>query len=257
MALRLGYFRVSKEDESLQDLDIQVEAVKEKFNLGDELTVFKERGSAYKLENIRNRKDFLELMRIMFHSNHTTIEDLFLGNVARQDMELYIWDYHRVIRHFEFNLLFGMLCDFFDIKIFSHKQGYIEKKDSEKPTEKFTRYLLYSANAFSSEEYSWNISENVKKTVKSDHGITVSSKGNKWGSKFKDSAGNKVELPIDKIDAMNKQLKSLIHKQKEHNKTNHGKRKITYKYIIDVINKKFGVELSNAYITGIKNGKAN
>ena len=246
---RIGYFRVSKEDETEQDLDAQIEAVKDKFNLKSDLVVFKERGSAYNLDKITNRVEFFKMLEVIFSSKFNTIEDLFAQKfLISEPIELYIWDYSRIIRNFEYSLLFGILCDFYNVTIFSFKQGVITKKEEEKPSETFARYVLYSINAFSNEDYSWNISQNVKKNVMKDKNITFSSKGNKWGGQFRDSEGNNVKLSAKDITKLNNRIKKLIEWHIYNKKVGY------YDEIVQSIIKEFKIKISKGYISKIKNG---
>ena len=178
MTTNIIYLRVSKKGEGLQDLEAQLPPIIEKFNLKD-YVVFKEKGSAYKVENIKKRTEFLKILDIMFSADNVTIKDLFLGYTPTQEINLYVWDYHRIMRNFELNLLFSLLCDFFNVNVYSYKQGKINKKEHEKPFEKFARYMFFSINAFSSEDYSWNISENVKKAIVKNGKTTRSRDGSK------------------------------------------------------------------------------
>lgn len=241
MVLRVGYFRVSKEDETIQDLDSQIEQVKAKYELGDDITIYKERGSAWDLRKIKKRTEFFKMIEALFYSTNTTVRDLFIGNCPSNDVELYVWDYNRIIRNFELNLLFLMLSDFFKLKIYSYKQGYIVRDDDAKPVEKFSRYILLAASAMASENYSHNISENVKGKVRSKRGITTSYKGNKWGSKFRDCEGNSVDMSIDDIKKMNYFIVSLL------------KTDLYYSAIIMKVISRFKVQISKSYITKIKN----
>ena len=256
--MKIGYFRVSKEDETEQDIDRQIEVVKDKFNLGADFVVFKERGSAYDLDKIHKRKEFFRMLEVMFASSLVTINELFSKQVLvpADEIELYVWDYSRIIRNFELNLLFGILCDFYNVKIFSYKQGLIQKKENEKPAETLGRYILYSINAFSAEEYSWNISENVKKSVKMEQNLTFSSDGNKWGAQFRGTSDNvranakgHVKLSPQEIRGLNTKILNLV-------KVFEGSgEKGFYDKIISSIAKDKGILISKAYITKIRGKK--
>lgn len=245
MVIDILYLRVSKEEEKKQDIEAQRKAVEDKFHLKNHITL-EERGSAYDLDKISKRTEFLRLLEIIFNSKNTTIEDLYLNRIAKKDINLYVWDYHRIMRNFELNLLFGLLSDFFNIKIFSYKQGNIKKKEEETPIDKFARYIFYSINAFSSEDYSYHISENVKKTVRKKDGLTISNKGKKWGRKFKDLEGNQITLEHKQILDLNNEIKRLERYYK--------KRKIQFYYanIIKKIAKTFNISISKAYISKLK-----
>jgi len=85
------YFRVSKKGEKEQDLDHQIEVVLERFKLKNPL-IFKEKGSAYKLDNIKNREEFLKILNICFNSNNITITDVFLQKYEKKNIRIFVWD---------------------------------------------------------------------------------------------------------------------------------------------------------------------
>lgn len=240
--MNIGYFRVSKEDEKIQDLDSQIKAIKDKFEVKD-LVVFKERGSAYDLNKIKNRVEFRKVLSILFDSEEITLDDLFFGNIKRKDINFYVWDYHRIIRHLEYNLLFGLCCYFFNVTIYSHKQGVIERNPDDIPTKRFVAVIMDSANAFDSEQYSWNISENVKKSVNIEKGITVSKEGKKWGRKFKDLSGKNKSLSVKQIVSLRRRINFMLDNS------------YSQKEIILDIEKRFKIKISNAYISKTKNGQ--
>ena len=247
---RFMYLRVSKVDEEEQDLDVQRTKLVEKYPESALATVFQERGSAYNLEKIGNRTEFFKLIRAIFSADSVTLENFFLANYdASEEVEVYVWDYHRIMRNFELNLLFGLLCDAFRVRIISYKQGGINVKPDEKPVDKFARYIFYSINAFSSEDYSWNISENVKKNIVTNNGITRSKDGLKWGRSFVDAHGNKRTLTDEQVLALRKDaLEVIAFYEKLHIK-------IYHKQLIKKILEKHGVKLSGAYITKLKQGE--
>ena len=240
--MNIGYFRVSKEDETIQDLDLQIQKVKEKFNLKD-LIVYKERGSAYDLEKIHKRTEFKRLLNFIFDSENVTIEDLFFNKIKiKEQINLYVWDYSRIIRNMELNILFSLLSDKFNIEIISYKQTAIKKRIDETPTEKMLRMMMTTIQAFSSEEYSYNISTNVKKVVETRKGITYSNKGNKWGRKLKNSSGVYVDIGLDKQLEMNAFILKKIHYH-------------SYPKVITMVIKEFDIKLSKGYISKLKNEK--
>ena len=105
------FLRVSKEEKNLQEIEPQKKAILNKFNLKEKnCKIISERGSAYNLNKLHKRKGYLELLDILFNSKITTLEDIFLTKYTKKDINLYVWDYHRIMRNFEFNLLFGLIC---------------------------------------------------------------------------------------------------------------------------------------------------
>jgi len=254
MTTNIIHLRVSKEEKTLQDLEPQREAILKKYNLDPkECIIIEERGSAYNIDKLYRREDFLNLIDIIFNSKETTIHDLFLKNHSIKDINYYVWDYHRIMRNFEFSLLFSLLSDFFSINIYSYKQGKINKKEKETPIDKFARYIFSSINAFSSEDYSYNISTNVKKSIRKEKDVTISSKGNKWGAKFNGTHDNprndkngKVELSTLEITKLNDRIISLSRYYKKKGIKFH------YERLINKIKKEFAINISKPYITKIK-----
>lgn len=245
--MNIIYIRVSKEDPEIQDLESQLKAICEKFNLKEHhCLILQERGSAYDLQKIKKREKFIELLDLLFDSKIVTIKDLFLGNIKEKDINLFIWDYHRIIRNFEFSLLFGLLVDFYNIQIFSYKQGPISRELFETPIKKFARYILYSINAFSSEDYSYQISTNIKKTVMKEKGVTISIKGKKWGRRFVGLQGNTVLMTSNEIKRMNSRIKELIKSFKRSGKIDF------YSKIQDKIADEYKIKISKSYISRIK-----
>ena len=245
--INIGYFRVSKEDETLQDLDSQVEVIRDKFNI-EFNKIFKERKSAYKVEKLKDRSEFLQMIDFIFKARQNNINSLFYGTFLHHDEEinLYIWDYHRIMRNIEFSLLFQILCDLFKINIYSYKQGIMKLKDEDStPAQKLVRYLLFSTYAFSGEDYSYHTSQNIKKAIKRDGSITKSRDGNKWGRALRRIDGS--VMPIDEVEQMRDRIIKLIKYY-----TNKGLTQF-YSKIIRIIKKEFNIILSRSYISRIKN----
>lgn len=256
-----AYLRISKEDIVLEELNRdfngdkekyieyklnqQLNSIKTKFNIKEFDYVFRDSGSAFREDKIKNRIEFLALLKLLFNSHITTIDDLFLRNYKHIDMDGYVFDFNRFSRIFEDNLLFAILCDKFNTKLYSVRQGHIAKKEDEKSAEKFTRYLLFSVTAFSSEDYSQNISDNTKKAVDSSSSVTKSSKGNVWGKGFKRI--NNEKLTTQETEELINFIKSEI--------IDYEKRKFKsyYKFIIKHVLNKFSVQLSSkSILTNIK-----
>jgi DNA invertase Pin-like site-specific DNA recombinase len=206
--MNIIYLRVSKEDEEEQDPEQQLKEIIKKFNL-KEYKLYEERGSAWDLNKIHKRKDFLEILNILFDADKTTIKDIYLGKVPKKEINYYVWDYARTIRNIELNVLFSMLSEWANVKIHSWKDRTIfrepEEGVKEPPTARMGRLMMNTISAFSSEEYSYTISENTKKAYA---GEGVSTYGNKWGRQIKDIDGN--ALSIDEVKELNKYIKSKL-----------------------------------------------
>jgi len=245
--LKIYYGRVSKEEEKQQDPEAHKKAVFEKFDLyKEDVYMFEERGSAYDLDKFHKRKEFIDLMRYLFKSNKVTIEDLFLRNFKElEDVSIYIWDYSRLMRNMEYCLFFAILSCLFRVKIYSCKDGLMSVEVKETPSQKLGKYMLSAIYSYSGEEYSYNISKNVKKAVNKDGKITISKDGNKWGRKLKATDGTNVSIETQK--KINKVIISLIE--------DYEVRKVAgyYPKIIKFIEEKYKIKVSKYYINRVKN----
>lgn len=243
------YLRVSKEEETLQDLDIQEVKLKEKYpELIDAITL-KERGSAYDLKQFHKRTEFIELINTSIKAKDTSILDIFTTNYKPTDIIIGVWDYSRIMRNLELGLLSSILFKLFNVTIYSYKQGVIKFEENEIPVTRFTKYILASANSFEAESYSWNTSENIKKSINKTSDITMSNKGNKWGSQFRDTEGKNIKLDLKEIESLNRRIMWLIKKYEESKTYGY------YPLIIEDIKREKGVLISKAYITGLKHEK--
>ena len=239
----IGYFRVSKRDEKVQDLDNQIKAVKDKFDVPN-LAILKERGSAYKVENITRREEFFKLLNILFDAENTTISDLFKGNITRKHHNLYVAAYDRISRKLEMSMFFQLLQMFYGNNTFSCKEGETPLKAEGRSAERLGPLIITSVLVQGGEAYSESISSNVKRSINIEKGITVSKEGKKWGRKFKDTKGNNVPLSVKQITSLNRRIIFLL-----------SSRGASQKAIIDDITRRYGVSISNAYISKLKNGK--
>lgn len=243
--INIGYFRVSKEDETLQDLDSQIEAVKDFFSVDFDV-LYKERGSAYDLNKIHKRTEFLNLLDKLFCN--TSLKDVFLGNFESSNVNVYVWDYDRIMRNIALNTLFLALCDLFNVTIYSYKDGKTRKNPDETPTETFARYMLLSVHAFTGEQYSYTISTNIKKSVEKPKNLSARSKyGKKWGRQFTGVNGEKIILTDRQEILLRRRILKLV---KEYEKM---KFKGYYKSIIDEMERKHGLRISKQYISNVRN----
>lgn len=244
----IGLFRVSKEEEHLQDIDVQINKVLEKFAINkNDITIYQERGSAYDIDKFVRRQQFIKLLSDVFNAHETTVLDVFLGNIPVVSINLYIWDYSRIMRNLEYSLFFSMLCTFADVRIYSYNDEPFAVNMNMSPTEKLVKYLDLSIKAYSGEEYSYNISKNVKKMVDSTGGTTYSTKGNKWGRKFTDVYGKKIDLDRDIEQQLLKYVEKRLKLYIKIKKIGY------YDLIIKECADKFLLKISKSYISKIKN----
>lgn len=236
--MNIGYFRVSMEGETIQDLDRQIEYItKDKCIKLDH--IYKERGSAYDLDKIHKRKEFLQLLDKLFDSNSITVKDIFLRKVKREDINLYIWDYARIMRNLEFSLLFSILCTLCNVTIISMKDGEFKITEGMIPTEKLVKYMTLSVNAYAGEQYSYDTSMNIRKAVVIDKGMSVSSYGNKWGGQLKYLDHTKEDNHLADVETVRKVERHIISLLKDY----------SYSMIQERVAKKFSIKISKGYIT--------
>ena len=267
MPIDIIYSRVSKKDETVQDIITHESQVKKKFNLKNPILlkdnedirsklplnrpiILRERGTAYNMDKFKDRKNFIKLIDFAFDSEKTTIKNLYMQNFTKKNIRLFLWDSHRLMRNFEYSLESLLLSDFFGVDIYTYKDGKLKPDEEETPIKKFARYILFSVHAFSGAEYSYTTSENIKKSVKSSHGITIGthkdSAGRKWGRPFVNAQANKVFLkPLD-IKKLNERI---LYLDKYYRKRNDG---FYYNRLILKILKEFDIKISKSYITSLK-----
>lgn len=242
--MNIGYFRVSKENETLQDLEQHIKVTLDHFNLKkQDIEIYKERGSAYDLNKFYKRLEFRKLLNKLFNAENITVMDLFDQKVKKQDIKLYIYDFSRIMRNLEFNLFFNILCCFCNVEVYSYKEGKMEINENDSPSKKFTRYILLMSYAYSAEDYSYNTSQNIKKAVENDRGITISAEGKKWGRQIMDVYGNPID--IDNTIKIYKKIERLIKKYELEGRTR-------YYPLIQKIIEADGVKISKNYIKEIK-----
>lgn len=259
----LIYSRVSKENEKLQDIIIQEtkiiekykldkpivlqpdEQIKDKINKGKPI-VLRERGSAYKIEKFKKRKEFIKIINFLFYARTTTISDIFLGNYEKKPVNIYVWDSHRLMRNMEFSLFLLLLSDFFNISIYTFKDGKLKENEEETPTKKLLRYMVFAIHSYSGEEYSYTTSENIKKAFVKKGTATYSRDGLKVGKNFTRVNGEKVNFPYIKLKKLNERIISLhsYHKSKG--------LPWYYDLIIEKIKREFNIIISKSYISRLK-----
>ena len=244
MVINLIYSRVSKEKETLQDLYIQETKLIEKFGI-ENPRILRERGSAYKIKNISKRKEFLKICSFIFNAKNTTIEDLILNNLKKKKVRLYVWDSHRLMRNIRYSLLFLILCDLYEIDLYTYKDGKIKEEGDNTPIKKMLRYMLYTVHAFSGEDYSYTTSENIKKSFVTKGNFRYSKDGKKIGKKFRDINGNKLDMPYERLLKLNKRIKELNKYYKRYYQKGY------YQKIIDKIAKEKNIKISRTYVVNL------
>lgn len=219
----------------------QKEAVKQFFNVSSFDREWKDKGSAFVVENVKNRDSFLDLLRFIFRSDTLNVEDLFVGKYERgEKYELYLFNYNRIMRNLELNLLFQLLADLHDITIFSMAQPEITRKEGASLIERFQHLLMCSVAAYTSESYSQDISDNTKKAIRRIRGITLSHKGNKHGRYFTTCRGKKKQLSPRNAEKLYKFVKLKL------------KERFTFTEIKRAVADDFGLSVSSAFISKIK-----
>jgi len=244
--LQVIYSRISKENEKLQDIYVQEKKLIEKFKLVDPI-ILREKGTAYKMDQFKKRKEFIRFLRYAFLSEKTTIDDLFLNNYERKKISLYVWDSHRLMRNMMYSFIFLLLCDLFDVEIHTYKDGKLKENEKETPSKKLLRYVFYIIHSYSGEEYSYTTSENIKKAFVKRSGITFSKeRGIKLGTAYTNTQGEKVNFTLQQVvDFNNKIIKMHRYYLKRGQKG-------YYKKIIEKLKKEDNIVISMPYISRLK-----
>ena len=244
---RIIYLRVSKADlksgteREQQDLEAQLPPILKKFNLKEkDCIILKEKGSAYDIDKIRNRTEFIEILKFCFKADKTSILDLWIKNYEPQDIELFVFDSNRLMRNIEFGVFFSLLRYWFRVKLFSCNQENLNPLESDTIGIKMSRYLMQTIDSYLAEGYSKNISDAVKKTVTRIGDVTVSSQGNQWAGGLLNQEGKKVSLKTyEQIRNKVRYLRSYFH--------------YSYEEIINKIEEEFKVRPSMGWLSGVLN----
>lgn len=244
--MNILYIRVSTEEESKQDPQQQIDAILDKFELSN-YQVFQERGSAYDLKKIHRRQEFFKILELCFDCNNTTIKDLFMSKLAKRDINLYVWDYSRIIRNIELNILFSLLSDWFGVKIISYKDRSIMKdSDLKTPTEKMVKLMMNTISAFSAEEYSYTTGQNIKKSVdrsNPESKVLLSKYGNKWGKSLRLLDGTISNFTPAYLEQIYSEIDAEIMKYYKRNM------KTYFNKIIKLIAEKYKVRITKPWLS--------
>jgi len=179
------YLRVST-NEDRQDLDQQLDAILDKFNLDrNKCKIMRDEASAYNIDKIHKRKDFLALLELVFHAKDISVMDIFLGNYKAQSepIDIYVWDYSRIMRNIIKNLFFFLFAMEHNIRIHTYKDAGL--LDEEMANTLNGKALAIINNVFigmQAQAYSETLSKDISRAYDSD---THSSKyGRAWSKGF-------------------------------------------------------------------------
>lgn len=250
--IQLVLLRVSETDEKEQDISTQLPILKKTFSIREDAIILEERGSAWDIDKIKNRTGFLKFLEIAFDAENLTVMDIFLQRYEKKPVELYVWDFARIMRNTDFGMFLCFLYNLFDVKIYSYKHGLIESPLIERPFEKCLRYMKNVMLSWEAEEYSNNISQNVKKGLRKELGITMSNKGNKWGTQFSGTPDNPlndakghIKLTAEEEDRLKSRIISLVNR-----KISSGEKGF-YTEIIEIIARQYKIQISKPYISKV------
>jgi len=232
----------TKEDYLIYKWKQQEDAVKEKFNVTFDYS-FYDSGSAYDLKKTNKRTEFFKLIELITNNQRPTINMMFRGKIKpNEDTNLYVFDYNRISRRIEYNLLFSILCDLYNVKIYSCNQDQIKQKENPTTMDKSLKYMMLLFTAISSEQYSESISKNTKKSIQKKKHISVSYKNKTWGKGFIDNkTGKKLKHEVQ--NTMLNSIDTMISDFESKNAQNY------FKYIIDHVYNNYNVNIDKSYLS--------
>lgn len=184
--MNIIFLRVST-NEKRQDLDQQLKAILDKFQLKDYI-ILKDQGSAYNMEKTHKRTGFLSLLQILFHAKDTSIYDIFLDQHIshNEDINLYVWDYSRIMRNVVKNLYFFLFAMEHNIRIYTYKDtGLLDENLAKTLNGKVLAIVNNIFIGMQAQAYSEQISKDIKRGYDSIKGGTH--KGMIWGLGMKPS----------------------------------------------------------------------
>jgi len=228
------YLRVSTKE---LDEATQLPEILRTFGLNEsECLVLCERISAYDEKKQLDRSKFIKLK-----------EMIEKGEVT----DVYVYSLERFERNIQRMLEFFFFCEARGCKMHSSLQPYlnnmfpksIDKALSKNPIYLFIKYMMALIYGFVAQNESFFISQRTSKAVVKGK-VTTSYKGNKWGDKYRDLEGNRIDLPIKTIESLRRRVKFL---SKE--------KKLRAKEIVKDVEKNFKVRISVMTVSRIKNGK--
>jgi DNA invertase Pin-like site-specific DNA recombinase len=216
------YLRVSKEE---LDENTQLPEILKCFPKLNNYKILQEKVSAYKEKDQKNRVEFIKL-KCMIEKGE--VDNLYVYSLERLE--------RNIIRMFEFYFF----CEANGCRIHGALQPSLELDFEDNPVGTFSRYQQVLMFGLLGENESYLTSQRTRKSVRIKEGVTLSKNGNKWGKKLKDSKGNYVELSARQYINLKKYIKQNITLRQDR--------------IVDLVEKKYTVKVSKAFITGVKNG---
>ena len=227
--VKVIYLRVSDED---LDESTQLPEILRVFKLnGSDCLILRERISAYKEEEQKNRTEFIKL-KSMIEKGEVT--------------DIYVYSLERLERSIDRFVEFSNYCRRKDVLLHSVNQPSatsIIKDDT--PFGKLMRNFMANLFGFTGENESWLISQRTKKTVVRKEGkLTKSYKGNKWGSSLHYESGKPVSLKLQQQIYTSIQNSILRYEKMKY--------RSYFPKIIESVSNTFNVGISKAYISKIK-----
>lgn len=169
---KVAYLRVSTDE---QDESTQINPICNKFFLKEkDLIIISEKVSAWNQEKEHLRDGFLTLKKLV---------------TARKISEIYVFDIDRLYRNRKKLVEFYTYCKFYDVRIFSSNQEYLNKLvNIEMPVGlEFIGEQIFNNTlnliAWLSEDESTKKSNRIKSKVRTKKGKTISVYGKQWGRK--------------------------------------------------------------------------
>lgn len=199
--MNIIYLRVST-NESRQDVNQQLKAILEKYQL-KEYEVYKDEGSAYDIDKIHRRTDFLKLLDKCFKASETNIKQVFTQDFQKKDIHLYVWDSSRIMRNLEHNVHFYLLGMMYGIHIHSYREMPLNEEMAQSTTGKLMIMVTNAFNAYNAHMYSEALSGHIKKAYDKD--THASPKGLLWGSGMT-PASNWKEVWSESIETIKGEL---------------------------------------------------
>jgi DNA invertase Pin-like site-specific DNA recombinase len=246
MEQKIIYLRVSKQDldsgkTEQQVLEDQLPPILKKFNLIEsECLILREKGSAYDIDKIKSRVEFLKMWNMCFNSKTTTLDDVLLGNYVKDsNLCIYVFDTNRLMRNTELGELFEILRYLYGIKLYSVAQEDLNCTRNDLIGTKLGKRLMGLINSNLNESYSNSISLHTKKAFHKVNGRNVSRDGKLSGRKLHNVNGEIVILTtVEQFNLDNR----ILHLTKGY----------SYRDIIFKIQKEYnGLYISTKYIRGV------
>lgn len=204
------YLRVST-NEDRQDLDQQLDAILDKFNLDrNKCKIMRDEASAYNIDKIHKRTDFLALLQLVFHARETSLMDVFLDNYKplNEHIDIYVWDYSRIMRNIVKNLFFFLFAMEHNVRIHTYKDAGLFNEEMANTLN--GKALAIINNVFigmQAQAYSETLSKDIsraydKDTQSSAYGIAWSkgfTPNDNWRAHWSESITNNKEKVFPRL----------------------------------------------------------